>query len=127
MVYHYILINLINGVFFYGQTEEHRKDDRHKDSVYTKLIASWKVQGHKYHTIWFEIPKKGTHLDKLIHPKIDVLPIVKPNSNRGNNECFQLNSIKDIEIIKYADYNPEYGESYYMTFLRVQPFWNKIP
>ena len=37
-----------------------------------------------------------------------------------------VNSIKDIEIIKYADYNPEYGESYYMTFLRVQPFWNKI-
>jgi hypothetical protein len=99
MVYHYILINLINGVFFYGQTEEHRKDDRHKDSVYTKLIASWQVQGHKYHTIWFEIPKKGTHLDKLIHPKIDVLPIVKPNPNRGNNECFQLNSIKDIDIL----------------------------
>jgi len=99
MVWHYILINLFTGVFFYGQTEEHRKELRHKDREYTKLIASWQVQGHKHHTIWFEIPKEGTHLDKLIHPKIDVLPIVKPNPNRGNNECFQLNSIEDIDAL----------------------------
>jgi hypothetical protein len=77
MVWHYILIDLATGVFFYGQTKEHRKELRHKDTQYTKLIASWQVQGHKHHTIWFEIPREGDHLDKLIHPKIDVLPIVK--------------------------------------------------
>jgi|TARA_Y100000289_G_scaffold13068_1_gene12202 hypothetical protein len=100
MVWHYVLINLVTGVFFYGQTEEHRKELRHKDREYTKLIASWQVQGHDYDDIWFEIPKEGTHLDKLIHPKIDVLSIVKPNPNRGNNECFILvNGIKDKDIL----------------------------
>ena len=37
-----------------------------------------------------------------------------------------VNSLKDFEILKHADYNPVFGESYYMTFLRVLPLWNEI-
>lgn len=104
MVWHYILINLATGTFFYGQTEEHRKEIRHKDSVYTKVLASWQVQRHKHKTVWFIIPREGSHLDKLIHPKLDILSIVTPNPHRGNNECFQLNSIDDVdELIKEVE------------------------
>ena len=39
MVWHYVLQNLATGNFFYGQTKDTRKDDRHKDGDYTKLIA----------------------------------------------------------------------------------------
>jgi hypothetical protein len=100
MVYHYILINLTTGNFFYGQTKDTRKDDRHKDGDYTKLFSDWDLLGQKHHTTWFEIPKEGTHLDKLLHPKIDLLPIVKYNPNRGNKECFALiNGIKDKDIL----------------------------
>ena len=98
-VWHYIFFNFNTGVFFYGQTEGHRKELRHKDREYTKLIADWTVQGHKHTTIWFEIPMQGSHLDKRLHPKIDVLSIVKYNPNRGNNESFQLNSIKDLNLL----------------------------
>jgi len=100
MVYHYILINLTTGNFFYGQTKDTRKDDRHADGDYTKLFSDWDLLGQKHHTTWFEIPKEGTHLDKLLHPKIDLLPIVKYNPNRGNKECFALiNGIKDKDIL----------------------------
>jgi 2,3-bisphosphoglycerate-dependent phosphoglycerate mutase len=37
-----------------------------------------------------------------------------------------LKSIKGIDIVKNIEYNPIYGESYYMTFLRVFPLWNEI-
>jgi hypothetical protein len=37
MVWHYILIDLATGVFFYGQTEEHRKELRHKDSGFSEI------------------------------------------------------------------------------------------
>lgn len=98
-VWHYLLINLSTGVFFYGQTEAHRKDDRHKDREYTKLLADWDVQKQKHKTFWFEIPKRGSHLDKKVHPKIDILPIIVPNPNRGNNECFHLKDIKDLDLL----------------------------
>lgn len=98
-VWHYTLINLVTGVFFYGQTEVHRKDDRHKDREYTKLLASWDVQKQKHKTFWFEIPKSGSHLDKKVHPKIDILPIIVPNPNRKNNECFRLKDIKDLDLL----------------------------
>jgi hypothetical protein len=100
MVWHYILQNLATGNFFYGQTKDTRKDDRHKDGDYTKLFSDWDLLGQEHHTTWFEIPKEGTHLDKLLHPKIDLLPIVKYNSNRGSKECFALiNGVKDRDIL----------------------------
>jgi len=98
-VWHYLLINLSTGVFFYGQTEVHRKDDRHKDREYTKLLADWNIQKQKHKTFWFEIPKRGSHLDKKVHPKIDILPIIIPNPNRGNNENFHLKDIKDLDLL----------------------------
>jgi hypothetical protein len=98
-VWHYLLINLSTGVFFYGQTEAHRKDDRHKDREYTKLLADWNIQKQKHKTFWFEIPKRGSHLDKKVHPKIDILPIIIPNPNRGNNENFHLKDIKDLDLL----------------------------
>ena len=98
MVWHYVLQNLATGNFFYGQTKDTRKDDRHKEGEYTKLIASGKSRAQVSYYLAGD-PKEGTHLDKLIHPKIDVLSIVKPNPDRGNNECFQLNSIKDIDTL----------------------------
>ena len=100
MVYHYILQNLATGNFFYGQTKDTRKDDRHKDGDYTKLFSDWDLLGQEHHTTWFEIPKEGTHLDKLLHPKIDLLPIVKYNPKRGSKECFALiNGVKDRDIL----------------------------
>jgi len=98
-VWHYVLINLVTGVFFYGQTEAHRKDDRHKDGEYTKLFADWDVQKQKHKTFWFEIPKRGSHLDKKVHKKIDILSFIVLNPNRGNNECFQLKDIKDLDLL----------------------------
>ena len=100
MVWHYVLQNLATGNFFYGQTKDTRKDDRHKDGDYTKLFSDWDLLGQEHHTTWFEIPKEGTHLDKLLHPKIDLLPIVKYNPNRGSKECFALiNGVKDRDIL----------------------------
>lgn len=98
-VWHYLLINLSTGVFFYGQTEVHRKDDRHKDREYTKLLADWNIQKQKHKTFWFEIPKRGSHLDKKVHSKIDILPMIIPNPNRGNNENFHLKDIKDLDLL----------------------------
>ena len=100
MNWHYVLQNLATGNFFYGQTKDTRKDDRHKDRDYTKLFSDWDLLGQEHHTTWFEIPKEGTHLDKLLHPKIDLLPIVKYNPNRGSKECFALiNGVKDRDIL----------------------------
>ena len=104
MVWHYLLINLTTGIFFYGQTKETRKELRHKDREYTKLLADWTLQGQKYETIWFEIPVVGCALDKKVHPKIDCLSMIAPNPNRGNNENFKLMSLVDLDdLIKEID------------------------
>ncbi len=104
MVWHYLLINLTTGIFFYGQTKETRKELRHKDREYTKLLADWTLQGQKYDTIWFEIPVVGCALDKKVHPMIDCLSMIAPNPNRGNNENFKLMSLVDLDdLIKEID------------------------
>ncbi len=37
-----------------------------------------------------------------------------------------IQPIQNLNIYNEVAYNPEYGESYYMTFLRVMPIWNII-
>ena len=88
--WHYLLLNFDTGGFFYGHTSEHRKDKRHDDPEYSKIRAEWQLEGYKFKTFWYEIPKVGHHLDKPIHKKMDHCQLLKPNPNRGSNEYFQL-------------------------------------
>ena len=63
----YILYNCDTKVWYFGQTKESRKDKRHTDPDYTKVIGEWKLQGYKYKTHWIGIDQRGHHLDKKIH------------------------------------------------------------
>tara|TARA_Y100000389_G_C17253372_1_gene409262 strand:- start:110 stop:748 length:639 start_codon:yes stop_codon:yes gene_type:complete len=35
-----------------------------------------------------------------------------------------INKIENLNMYKIDDYNPIYGESYYMTYIRLKPIWN---
>ena len=37
-----------------------------------------------------------------------------------------INSFKEIDLLYNKEYSPDYGESYYMTFLRIYPLWKQI-
>ena len=37
-----------------------------------------------------------------------------------------IKNLDNLNIVNVENYNPEYGESYYMTFLRIYPFWKSI-
>ena len=37
-----------------------------------------------------------------------------------------IKPINNLNIVDVNNYNPEFGESYYMTKLRILPFWNSI-
>ena len=37
-----------------------------------------------------------------------------------------MKNLDNLNIVNVENYNPEYGESYYMTFLRIYPFWKSI-
>jgi len=88
--WHYLLLNYTDGGSYYGHTSEHRKELRHNDPEYSKVLAAWKVKGHIWETIWFKIPQTGSHLDKKVHPHLDRCPLLEPNPTRGTNEFFQL-------------------------------------
>ena len=37
-----------------------------------------------------------------------------------------MEGINNLKMVNVKNYNPEYGESYHMTFLRIYPFWKSI-
>jgi len=104
--WHYLLLNYTDGGSYYGHTSEHRKELRHTDPEYSKVLAAWNAKGHTWKSIWFVIPEEGYHLDKRVHKELDRLKILEYNPNRGSNEFFQLidprkceEYIKEVEII----------------------------
>lgn len=98
----YLLYNLHTNVFFFGQTKNSRKNQRHKDPEYTKLLGSWNLLKEEHKTYWFGIEQEGSHLDKKIHSKLRKLGnCVSNTSGEGSNECFILenytvNRVSDI-------------------------------
>jgi len=86
----YILYNHNLHLFFFGQAKDSRKNKRHNDTDYTKLIGSWNLLGHKHTTYWIGIKQVGHHLDKKVHPEIEAFPNCESNSGSGSNEVFML-------------------------------------
>lgn len=101
MVYHYILVNHDQRLLYYGQTKQSRKELRHKDEDYSKVLTGWDALKQKFETIWFEIPVIGHHLDKKVHPFIDVLRMIVPNPDRKKygRETFVLKNINDLDLL----------------------------
>ena len=96
----YILYNKDTDIFFLGQTKYCRKDKRHNDSVYTKLIGSWNLQGHKHTTYWIGITQVGHHQDKKVHRKIEALPNCETNTGFGSNEVFRLSGFGEERTVQ---------------------------
>ena len=75
----YILYNCDTEVWYFGQTKESRKDKRHTDRDYTKVIGEWELEGYKYKTHWIGIEQTGHHLDKKIHRPLRLISGMKHN------------------------------------------------
>jgi superfamily II DNA or RNA helicase len=96
----YILINNKTQQHFFGQSKFSRKDKRHNDDVYTKVLGAWAADG--YDTYWIGISQEGTHLDKQCHKKVKKLGKDKcwwNESGKGSNEVFLLYGLNKDQII----------------------------
>lgn len=76
-VWHYFLYNKTRHGGFYGQAKDTRKDQRHKDTVYTKVLSEWDAHGDKYDVYWYKVPSAGVDKngnpiqnDKKIHKRL---------------------------------------------------------
>jgi hypothetical protein len=96
----YILYNHHTKVFFFGQAKDSRKDQRHKDTDYTKLFGSWNLLKQKHTTHWIGIGQEGSHLDKKVHSELKKLKNCLSNkSGQGSDECFILEDYTLDQII----------------------------
>ena len=97
----YLLYNFKQNQFFFGQVKDSRKNQRHKDPDYTKLIGSWNLLNQKYKTFWFGIEQEGAHLDKKVHEEIKKVKNCKYNKRgKGSDECF---IIPDYSLSRIID------------------------
>jgi 2,3-bisphosphoglycerate-dependent phosphoglycerate mutase len=73
-----------------------------------KVHESWRLNERHYGTLTGynrkELPWKGEYFD--------VPPILPP--------------INNLNIYNEISYNPKFGESYHMTYLRLMPIWNLV-
>lgn len=96
----YLLINLDTNLFFFGQTKDSRKNKRHTDPDYTKLLGAWNLLRQQHKTFWFGISKEGDHLDKKVHKKLKNLPnCIDNKTGEGSNECFILTDYTVTRIV----------------------------
>jgi hypothetical protein len=96
----YILYNHHTKLFFLGQAKDSRKDQRHKDPDYTKLLGTWNLLKQKHSTHWIGIKQEGAHQDKKVHPELRKLKnCISNNSGQGSNECFILEGYTLTRII----------------------------
>jgi len=96
----YILINNKTLQHFFGQSKFSRKEKRHNDDVYTKVLGAWAADG--YDTYWIGISQEGIHLDKQCHKKVKGLGKDKcwwNESGKGSNEVFELYGLTKDQII----------------------------
>lgn len=96
----YILINNKTLQHFFGQSKFSRKEKRHNDDVYTKVLGAWAADG--YDTYWIGISQEGIHLDKQCHKKVKELGKDKcwwNESGKGSNEVFELYGLTKDQII----------------------------
>ena len=96
----YILINHRTLRHFFGQSIASRKEQRHNDAVYSKVLGEWEADG--YSTYWIGITQKGAHLDKPCHKKAKNLGKEKcwwNESGKGSNEVFHLKELSIDQII----------------------------
>lgn len=96
----YILINHRTLRHFFGQSIASRKEQRHNDGVYSKVLGEWEADG--FSTYWIGITQKGAHLDKLCHKKAKNLGKEKcwwNESGKGSNEVFHLKELSIDQII----------------------------
>jgi len=96
----YILYNCDTEVWYFGQTKESRKDKRHTDPDYTKVIGEWELQGYKYKTHWIGIEQTGHHLDKKIHRPLRLISGMDHNdSGHGSNEVFRQKKWTEERVV----------------------------
>ena len=102
-VWHYFLFNETLHGGFYGQAKDSRKEQRHNDSVYSKLLSSWRAHGHKTQTLWYKVPCSG--LDKAgnpiqndhdIHPLLEKSPLVSVR----DTEYFALEKATSLSLLQ---------------------------
>jgi len=100
----YLLYNFTQNFFFFGQVQDSRKNQRHKDPEYTKLIGSWNLLDQKHETFWFGITQEGAHLDNKVHEEIKKVKNCKYNKRgQGSNECFILPDYSFFRIIDLCE------------------------
>lgn len=98
----YILINRKTKRFFFGQTKFTRKEERHTDSVYTKLLGDWNFDG--YDTYWIGIRQEGIKLDAKIHERLKGTFGCKWNKSKvGSNEIFILENYSTQRIVQLIE------------------------
>ena len=96
----YILYNCDTEVWYFGQTKESRKDKRHTDRDYTKVIGEWELEGYKYKTHWIGIEQTGHHLDKKIHRPLRLISGMGHNdSGHGSNEVFRQKKWTEERVV----------------------------
>jgi hypothetical protein len=100
----YLLINLDSKAFFFGQTKDSRKEKRHNDVEYTKLIGYWNLIGEKHTTFWFGISATGSGCDKKCHKDLKLFPNCVSNPGRGSNECFILTGYSVDQIVQTCSF-----------------------
>jgi len=96
----YILINKKTLRHFFGQSKFSRKEKRHNDDVYTKVLGDWAIDG--YDIYWIGISQEGIHLDKQCHKKVQELGKDKcwwNETGKGSNEVFELYGLTKDQII----------------------------
>lgn len=87
----YLLYNIQENAFFFGQVKDSRKDQRHNDTEYTKLFGYWNLLKQEHRTFWFGIEQEGSHQDKKVHSEIKKIKnCISNERGRGSNECFIL-------------------------------------
>ena len=123
----YILFNCRTTRFFFGQSKYSRKDERHTDDVYTKLLGDWSYDGYKVH--WIGISQEGFHLDHRIHDKFRITPHCQYNkSGKGSNEIFLFEGYEFNQVVDLSEkYVKEvFGEVLERKNLKLRPHQEKF-
>ena len=123
----YILFNRRTRRFFFGQSKYSRKDQRHTDDVYTKLLGDWSYDGYDVH--WIGISQEGFHLDHQIHDKFRITPHCQYNkSGKGSNEIFLFEDYTFNQVVDLSEkYVKEvFGEVLERKNLKLRPHQEKF-